>query len=97
MIKIYGFCNTTDLTSNWLEAVAIADTGLVVGSHICSNISFCKFDLARKADKYDELLGKDNWELEFISPSDVANHEGLKNALELNRQMGEKENDKQNA
>lgn len=88
--KIYGFFNGVD---PWKDNVALAITehGQIVAQHMCSNESFAAHDLGmdgkctRKHDTYDELLGKDNWEVEYVDSSKRDDHEGLQKAFKLNR------------
>lgn len=88
--KIYCFNNGG--SPGWLQAVAIGEDGVVVASHVCSHECYMHHDLGIegtwKHEAYDAHFGAGQWELVWVSTSEVVTHPGLLAALELNRVTG---------
>lgn len=88
--KIYCFNNGGP--HNFMSAVAIAEDGHCLASHICSSEAFMRHDLGMdgsewKHEIYDEHYGAGNWELEWVSNPET--HEGLQKAIEMNIQLAQ--------
>lgn len=87
--KIYAFNNGG--SPGWLDAVAIADDGHVIGRHICSHEAFMRHDLGVTGDweheNYNKYFGAGNWEIEWVETDQINSHEALKAAIELNKAL----------
>lgn len=88
---IYGFNNGG--APNWLQAIAIAEDGNVLGSHICSHEGYMPHDLGvvkgSRPDRHEEQYKvhyPDGYRMDFVPFS----HEGVTKAIELNKLLGEK-------
>lgn len=83
--KIYAFNNGG--SRDWWYALAIAEDGTVLASHVCSHEGFMPHDLGVTSTWKHDLYNAhypDGWEIEFVSYDDVATHEGLQKAFSLN-------------
>jgi hypothetical protein len=83
---IYGFNNGG--APEWLQAVAIAQDGHVLGSHICSHEGYMPHDLGitqgSRKDRHEkdyQAHYPDGYRMDFVRFND----EGLTKALELNK------------
>lgn len=91
--KIYCFSNVRDGGDG--QALAIAEDGTLLGSHWCSNESFVPHDLGvlpgSRPDRHETYAAHcpDGYDMEFIPASEVADHEGISTAWELNQKMAE--------
>jgi hypothetical protein len=86
---IYGFNNGG--APEWLQAVAIAQDGHVLGSHICSHEGYMPHDLGMvkgsRPDRHENDYQKhypDGYRMDFVPFKDVEGHEALKKAFVLN-------------
>lgn len=84
---IYGFNNGG--APDWLEALAIAEDGTVLGSHICSNEGYMPHDLGLiegsrpdRQDTYQEHY-PEGYRAEFIPYEATVSHPGLQAAIKL--------------
>jgi len=91
---IYGFNNGGP--NDWLEAVAIAADGNVLGSHICSHELYMLHDLGvtegARPDRHEEHYRKhypDGYVMDFVSFDRISSHKGLALAFELNKRLEE--------
>jgi hypothetical protein len=67
--------------------MSITDDGHILGSHICSHITFMLFDLHNRKDRLEKIQNhyKDEpYEIEIISYEEVNHHAGLQEAFKLN-------------
>jgi len=94
MKKIYCFNNGGQ--KSYMQALAIAEDGNIVASHLCSSEHFMAHDLGITSDwkheSYNEHFGEGNWELEWVGEPDE--HEGINEAFKLNKKL-EKEQESQ--
>lgn len=91
--KIFAFSNVKGGGDG--IAYAMAEDGTVLGSHWCSNETFVPMDLgvtderpathAKRHSIYSTHY-PDGYEMEFVRAADVAAHEGLGAAWELNQE-----------
>lgn len=88
--KIYGFNNGGP--HGFMEAVAIAETGVVAAMHICTSAAFMPHDLGMdgrctwKHDQYNQKF-PEGWETEWV-PDDMRDHHlGLRDALKKNSEL----------
>jgi len=86
---IYGFNNGGQ--SGWMSAVLIAEDGSTLGSHCCSSESYMPADLGilegSRKDRHENDFQKhypDGYRMEFVGYKDIAEHEKLQAAFELN-------------
>lgn len=85
---IYGFNNGG--SPDWLEALAIAEDGEVLGGHICSSEAYMPHDLGLIEGARDDLHEKyyrphypAGYRMEFVSNSKVDSHEKLMAAIKI--------------
>lgn len=89
MPKIYCFSNVVGGGDG--IAYAIAEDGVILGSHWCSHECFVPGDLGvtpgSRLDRHEDYKKHypDGYEMEFVSAADVNTHEGLKEAFRLNQ------------
>nr|WP_309504333.1 hypothetical protein [uncultured Roseovarius sp.] len=92
--KIYCFSNVEGGGDG--PAYAMADDGTVLGTHWCSNEAFVSHDLGvhtgARPDRHETYAKHypDGYEMEFVRAASVRTHDGLKEAIRLNRIAGEK-------
>lgn len=90
------FCFNNGGYDNWWTAMAVAEDGHVLASHICSHEVFMRHDLGItsdwKHDNYNEHYGEGNWELVWVD--NTKEHKGLQLACERNEALGEEKEDK---
>lgn len=90
---IYGFNNGGSI--NFLHGQLIAEDGTALGSHLCSSEGYMLGDLGiLKGFREDRHEGfkkhyPDGYRMDFVKGEEVENHEGIKNAFELNQKAGE--------
>ena len=91
------YCLNNGGSVGFYEALAIADDGNVLASHLCSHEGYMAHDLGMtsswKHENYNEHFGEGNWVLVWID--DPANDERIKNALELNKKLGDEAREKE--
>lgn len=87
---IIGFNNGGSL--GWLDAVAIAQDGTVLGSHICSDECFIPSDLGvlrgSRPDRHENnyrLHYPDGYRMEFVRNASVPDHALLQQAFAFNK------------
>jgi len=91
MNKIYCFLNTVNNESG--VAYAISDTGLVLGTHCCSEDAYVPHDLGvdegARPDRLETYAKyfPNGYEMEFIPNDRVENHRGLQEAIKKNQEM----------
>ena len=74
-------------------AYAMAEDGVVLGSHYCSDEEFARHDLGfikrSRPDRHKKYAEHypDWYKMEFVPSSEVLTHEGLKAALALNDKL----------
>lgn len=89
---IYGFNNGGSI--GFLDAVAIAEDGNVLGSHLCSYEYYIPGDLGllegsrpdRHTNSY-QVHYPDGYRMEFVPSSEIETHEGLKKAFKANAEI----------
>lgn len=88
------YCFNNGGSQDWYVAMAIADDGHALASHICSHPSYMQHDLGLtsdwKHDNYNAHFGVGNWKLEWVE--DPRNHPGLQEAYRLNQLLREQYN-----
>lgn len=88
---IYGFNNGG--SSKWLEGVILAESGVFLGGHICSDEGYMPHDLGvlegSRPDRHLEFKEHypNGYRMDFVSARDVANHKELDAAYQKNQQM----------
>lgn len=93
--KIFCFSNVRGGGDG--TAYAMAEDGTVLGSHWCSNEGFVSYDLGviegSRADRHEHYAKHypDGYEMVFVPAREVMKHEGLRPAIELNKQQGKVE------
>lgn len=92
-MKVFAFIN-----GQWdggdVVALAVSETGIIVGQHVSSSKSFAKMDIGAesgtfrdsKIARYEKKLGE-AVEIEWVD--DPENHPGVMDALRLNQSMHE--------
>ena len=89
---IYGFNNGG--SSGWLQAVAMAQDGEVLGSHVCSHEGYMPHDIGMlegntyRAEAFTKHY-PDGWRTEFVDHAGIPAHKGLNEAFRLNTLQGE--------
>ncbi len=94
-MKVFAFINGS-FGGGDVVALAVAESGIVVGQHVSSSERFAKMDIGAepgtfqesKLASYRETLGEDI-EVEWVD--DPQNHEGVLKAQQLNQAMHEHE------
>lgn len=83
---IYGFNNGGDM--QFLEAIAIAEDGTVLGQHLCSSEAYMPHDLGMlegtRPDRHEQQYSKhypDGYRMEFVWESGISSHAGLTAAI----------------
>lgn len=85
---IYGFNNGG--SADWLYAVLLAEDGVCLGQHICSNEAYMPFDLGiledTRPDRHEQFRTHypNGYRMEFVEYNNVLAHTGLNKALDLN-------------
>lgn len=84
---IIGFCNGGQL--GWMEAVSIAQDGVVLGGHICSSEAYMPHDLGlvenanpTRQEDYRKHY-PEGFRCEFVPHAQAKDHQGLKDAMQL--------------
>ncbi|HEA19388.1 hypothetical protein LCGC14_1865800 [marine sediment metagenome] len=87
------FCFNNGGSDAWYTAMAMAEDGTCIATHVCSHESFMKHDLGITSDwkynLYNKHYGEGNWELEWVCNPKM--HKGLKLAYKRNQEMWAKE------
>ena len=97
MTKPKIFCFSNVLGGGDGIAYAIAEDGVVLGSHWCSCEAYVPGDLGvtegSRPDRHETYAKHypDGYEMEFIRASDVKTHEGLKMAFANNQQLAKED------
>ena len=88
MKKIFAFSNAGGGDG---MAYAMAEDGVVLGSHYCSHDGFVPGDLGvtegSRPDRHETYAKHcpEGYEMEFVPAGDIINHDGLQTALKLNQ------------
>ena len=88
MNKIYAFNNGG--RPNFMQAMAIAESGHVVGTHICSSEGYMRSDIGVTSTWHHEDYKAhypDGFEVEWVDTHKLDSHEGLQAALAKNKEM----------
>lgn len=97
MPKIYCFSNVVGGGDG--IAYAIAEDGVILGSHWCSHEGYVPGDLGvtpgSRPDRHETYKKHypDGYEMEFVSSDEVDTHEGLQEAIRLNNLSSEEDDD----
>lgn len=89
--KIYVFSNVPGGGDG--ICYALADDGVVLGSHLCSHEAYARLDLGVVAGSRPDrhaVYAKhfpDGYEMVFVPAAEVATHTGLRAAYALNQQQ----------
>ena len=87
--KIFAFNNGG--SPDWLRAVAIAESGHVVGGHICSDEGFImQHDIGVTSNWHHDEYAKhypDGFEVVWVPTSEIFTHPGLQAALAKNKEL----------
>jgi hypothetical protein len=81
--------------TGWLQAVAIADSGHVLGTHICSDESFMQHDLqmlgvmGSRHTKHYQKHYPDGYRMRFVSFANVQHDDALMKVLAKNAVLEE--------
>jgi hypothetical protein len=93
---IFGFNNGG--SDHWYEAVAIAQDGVVLAGHVCSDEGYMPSDLGiieggcdPKHEQYREHYA-DGYRMEWVSTEAMEQHEGLNAAIAANKLTKEQNN-----
>lgn len=85
---IYGFNNGG--SPSWYSALAMAQDGTVLGSHLCSHEAYMPHDLGvlagSRPDRHKNDYQKhypNGYRMDFIPREDINSHEGLQEAIRL--------------
>lgn len=91
---IYGFNNGG--SPGWWAAVAIAEDGHALGSHLCSDEGFMYHDLGivegSRPDRHENDYRAhypDGYRMDFVSHADVPGHAALQLAFQRNKALAE--------
>lgn len=85
MKKVFVFSNVQGGGAG--EAYAITEDGVIIGSGFCEDEEDIKQTFGINGGNefadaiYEDVLGDEEYELEFIAEEDVEEHEGLKEAV----------------
>ena len=92
---IYGFNNGG--SPGWYTAIALAEDGTCLGSHVCSHEAYMPFDLGvlegAMPDRHENDYQKhypDGYRMEFVSSNEVKDHVALNEAFRLSNETKEK-------
>ena len=87
MNKIYCFNNGGP--EKFLTAMAMAEDGTILATHICSDEYYMEHDLGitsnLKHKNYNSHYGEGNWKLEWVE--DPPTHKGLQAAYKKNQEL----------
>jgi hypothetical protein len=87
--RIYGIVNGG--STGWLDCVAIAADGHTLGGHICSEEGYLPYDLGvlegARPDRHEHYQKHypDGYVMEHVPRASIATHEGLQQAIALNK------------
>lgn len=88
--SIYGFNNGG--SRGWYSAVAIAEDGVCLGGHCCSDEAYMPHDLGilagTRKDRHEQSYSQhypDGYRMEFVPTSEMDKHEGLHKAIAANQ------------
>jgi hypothetical protein len=91
---IYGFNNGG--SPSWLHAVAIAQDGHALGSHICSDEGYMPSDLGildgTRNDRHEKEYQPhypNGYRMEWVPSTDIDGHAGLNSALAANKAIAD--------
>jgi outer membrane receptor for ferrienterochelin and colicin len=93
MNKIYCFSNIVGGGDGM--AYAMAEDGIILGSHWCSNEWYVPKDLGvlegYRLDRHEKYKQHypNGYEMEFVKSKDISAHEGLQKAFKLNQEQAE--------
>ena len=86
---IYGFNNGSAMGGHFHQALALAEDGTVLGSHLCSSEGFMPGDLgltptSRREDRKEHYRSHypNGYRTEFVAYEDVDEHVKLRAAIE---------------
>jgi hypothetical protein len=88
---IYGFNNGG--SRGWMDAVLIAESGHVLGSHICSDEGYMPHDLGvvegSRPDRHKTFREHypDGYRMDFVRGDDVKTHPGIEAACQENAKL----------
>jgi len=95
--KIYCFSDTPDGGDG--IAIAMAEDGTILGSHLCSHEGYVPHDLGvtpgSRPDRHETYAEHypDGYEMEFVPADEVDSHDGLKLAFERNKAAAPSQSD----
>jgi len=85
------FCFNNGGSIGFMSAIAIAEDGNVLGSHLCSSEGWMPIDLGvvegTRKDRHENQYSKhypDGYEMEWVPTSAIEKHEALKKAFDAN-------------
>lgn len=91
------YCFNNGGAAGFYQALAVADDGNVLASHLCSHECFMAHDLGMTSDwkheEYNKHFGAENWILVWID--DPKDDPRIKKAMELNAKLGEESHKKE--
>ena len=94
---IYGFNNGGG--SGWLSAVAIAEDGVCLGGHCCSDEGYMPHDLGilegSRPDRHETFQAHypNGYRMDFVPYGAIEGHDGLQLAFERNKAAAPEEGD----
>lgn len=90
--NIYGFNNGGSI--GFMSAVAIAEDGVCLGGHLCSNEGYMPYDLGLfkgyRKDRHEnqyQMHYPDGYKMSWVPTDEIDKHEKLQRAFELNKQL----------
>jgi hypothetical protein len=92
---IWGFNNGG--SPGWWYGQLISEDGKGLGGHLCSHEGYMPGDLGclegHRPDRHETFRKyyPNGYRMDFVSYGDVAGHEGLQRAFELNKVLAEKD------
>lgn len=98
--RIYGMVNGG--YTGWLDCIAIAADGHILGGHVCSEEGYLPCDLGvlegTRADRHGEYQKHypDGYVMEHVPYINIKTHEGLQKAIELYKSRPTPQKDTEN-
>lgn len=86
------FCFSSVVGGGKGVAYAMAEDGIILESHFCSNEDYVSIDLGVDEGSRPDLhkhyaaYYQDGYEMEFVRANQIQDHEGLKKAFALNKE-----------
>lgn len=85
MRKLYLFVNINN-GRGWLDCLSLTDDGHILGNHICSELSYMRYDLHDRIDRLEKIkahFAADPYSVEVLDYEACKTHEDFQKAIGL--------------